>query len=282
VPVPVTANWSSTSSSDPFVAVTVKPAGGTGCAANYGADEANSRDVLTTGGKATGSATQNATFPDPGQFILCGYLQSSSGSATPYKTTGPVTLTVRAAKASIALAVPAQVDPGQTVTVTANVTAELHREVIVGVKPAGGRPCEPTWAQEDSESREVIDTGAQGTQAIQQAFTASTTNGLYLFCAYVVESGSDPSPEAVGSAQMQVGPTPCQRAQAALARAQKAVRVAEAAVTRYRKQVKRLAARHSGAARARSRYHSAVRKRAQARATLSVRQAAVSQACSAG
>jgi hypothetical protein len=60
----------------------LKPAGGLGCAANYDADEPNSTDVIYTYSAGT-TVSANSTFPDPGNFTLCAYVQEGSGDATP-------------------------------------------------------------------------------------------------------------------------------------------------------------------------------------------------------
>jgi hypothetical protein len=112
-----------------------------------------------------------------------------------------------------------------------------------------------------------------------------------LMCAYVGEGSSDPAPEATALASILVGPDPCVQARAKLKSANKAVKTAESAVSRYRKSCKsyeKKARRAHGAKRAtykrlakrdKSRYTSAVRKRAKARGTLSAAQAAVTAAC---
>jgi hypothetical protein len=97
VPLPIPVTWSSTSSE--YVLVTVQPAGGQGCGANYDADDPNSSDVIDTTG-ASGTSSENWTFQDPGAFSLCGYLQHSVSDSTPLEATGPVRVNVRSATAS--------------------------------------------------------------------------------------------------------------------------------------------------------------------------------------
>lgn len=292
VPLPISVSWSSAASSV-VVLVTVKPSGGQGCAANYAADDPNSSDVISDSGGATGTLSRNQTFADPGDFTLCGYLQNGSSDTTPRKATGPVVVSVRSAKATMAISVPERVDPGRTFPMTLTVTAELQRQVLVTVKPAGGRGCEPSYAADAPLSADVYDGLVQGTQTITKNVTASTTKATYLLCAYVQEGSTDTAPEATATAQYLVGPDPCVTARNALTRAEKAVTVAEAAVTRNRQAWKRnaKAAKHSHGAsrrnrlrlakRAHSRYLSAIRQRAKARAALATAQDAVTQACGA-
>jgi hypothetical protein len=292
VPVPVTATWSS---GDPSasVFVTVKPAGSLGCAQNYSVDDPNSDDLMwDRGGALTGTTTENLTESAPGTWTLCGYLQHASDSATPLAVTGPVALSVRSARASVAISAPPRVDPGQTFSISLPVTAELSRALFVTVKPAGGRGCEASYSLDDPNSDDVIwDRGVQGSVTTTQNLTASQTAGTYLLCAYVQESSSDPSPEATSSATFLVGPDPCTTAKTALTKANQAVKTAEAAVSRYRKAYTRdrSRARHAHGAkrrsllklykRDRSRYTSAVRQRAKKRAALSAAQSAKLHAC---
>src|SRR3954464_6737822 len=79
VPVPISVRWTS-SDPEPSVFVTVKPAGGLGCAANYEADDENSEDVISAPSffdslPSSGTLSENYPFADPGGFVLCGYLQ---------------------------------------------------------------------------------------------------------------------------------------------------------------------------------------------------------------
>lgn len=292
VPLPVTANWSSTSP-NARVFVTVKPAGPLGCGATYAIDDPNSSDLIyDDGGTATGTDTENLYESDPGTWTLCGYLQNSSSDTQALAVTGPVPVTFRSARASVSISAPARVDPGQGFTVNLAVTSELSRRVFLTIKPAGGRGCEASYALDDPDSSDVIyDDSAQGTTTVSENYTASQTAGTYLLCAYVQESGSDSAPEATASATMLVGPDPCTSAKAALTKASKAAKTAEAAVTRYRKASTRdrSRARHAHGARRRSllklykrdksRYASAVRQRAKKRAALNAAQAAKTQAC---
>jgi hypothetical protein len=290
VPVPITATWSSTDPS-PEVIVTIKPNGPLGCGANYLVDDPNSQNVIDRSGPSSGTATGTRTVEDPGSSILCGYLLRNSGDTSPLAVTGPVMLTVRSAKASVGIQVPARVDTGQAFALSAPATTELRRSLIVTLKPAGGRGCEATYVLDDPISTNVLDTTVQGIQTATSTITASSTRGTYLLCAYVGETSGDPAPEAVASATFLVGPDPCVEARAKLASAGKAVKTAESSVTRYRTSYRRYSSRakraHGAkhrslqrlAKRDRSRYTSAVRRRAKARATLASAQAAVTAAC---
>jgi hypothetical protein len=291
VPIAITQTWSA-SSTNWLALVTIKPAGPLGCGVSYAADDPNSTDVMSTYTSAAGGTqSRNWTLETPGTYTLCAYLQESSSSTTPKAVSGPVALTVREARASMTLSVPARVDAGAVFPVSAAVTTELNRLVLVTAKPAGGRGCEATYALDDPNSNDVFSTYLQGTQSYSRNYTASSTAGTYLLCGYVQEGSSDAAPEAVTLAYFLVGPDPCVTARTALTAQQKKVKTAETSVSRnrsswkkYDKKAKRAhgAKRKSYARQAKkykSRYTSAVRKRAQERAKLATAQTNVTTAC---
>jgi surface-anchored protein len=291
VPLAVTANWTSSSTTGTAVYMTVKPAGPLSCGASYSADAPNSDDVLGTGvATPSGSNSANWTFSEPGTFTLCGYLQKLS-DGTALAASGPVTVTVRSATASAAISMPARVDTGKPFPLSVAVTAELRRQVFVTIKPAGGRGCEATYTLDSPNSDDVLSGNAQGVQTVSGTVTASQTPGKYLLCAYVQESSSDTAAEATTSATFLVGPDPCVTAKGVLAAATKDVHTAEKSVNanrtsynRYHKAIrkahgKRRVTLRTLANRAHSRYVSAVRRRATARGTLGKAQAGVKTAC---
>jgi hypothetical protein len=285
VPFAVTAT---TPAGDGDVYVTRKPSGPLGCAPTYAADEPNSNDVMY--GRDPGTATTNWTEDEPGAFTFCGYLVRN-GSTT--AVTGAVALTVRDARAAVALSAPARVDRSRQFVLNVQVTAELARNLYVTIKPAGGRGCEPNYAADETVSSDVIyGTDVQGAQTVQRNVTAPSTNGTYLLCAYVDERTGG-TPEATASTSFLVGPDPCSVAKAAVTKSAKRVKAAERAVVKYRRSYRRYArqAGHASGARARylrklskrdkSRYRSAIRSRAKRRAALADAQAAVTATCPA-
>jgi hypothetical protein len=293
VPLPITATWS-TAQRSPRVLVTVKPAGSLGCAPTYAVDDPNSSDVIydTSATNPTGSTTSNWTPEDPSSWIFCGYLQSSEDSTVTLATSAPLTVAVRGARASASIVVPARVDSGQPYPLSVPVTSELARQLYVTVKPAGGRPCEATYALDDPNSSDAIYAQpVSGNQTVTVNASAITAVGGYLLCAYVQEDSSDTAAEATAQATFQVGPDPCLAAKATLASATKAVHVAETSVNRNRisyKRYLRAVRRAHGrtrrtkrllANRAHSRYVSAVHRRSTARARLAKAQAGVTSAC---
>lgn len=294
VPFAVTADFTSDKSSSRIM-VTVKPAGGQGCGASYGADAPNSTDVIDqyrTGG--SGRISENRSFQDPGDYTFCGYLQDNHPDTSPRAATGPINVTVRSARATVALTVPERVDPGQTFGLSAPVTAELRRRVVVTMKPAGGRGCEPNYQADAPVSTDVLDEQVQGTQTPQRSLRASDTEGTFLLCAYVQETTSgDLSPEATASAQFRVAPNPCVVAKDAaavalreVARANRAVRRARQAVARYQRAARRThGARHRRNAKklraARRKYVAAKHRRTGALSASAARDAEARQVCGA-
>jgi hypothetical protein len=286
VPVPITVAWSSGDPS-PTIHITVKPAGPRGCAPNYAADDPDSQDVVAGSNvAAAGKLTTSWTAADPGSLTLCGYLEHASyvdpfAASAALVSTGPVALDVRSATASVAIAAPQRVDPGQKFGLTVAVTAELSRQLFVTVKPKGGRGCEASYTLDAPVSDDVTDVTVQGAKSMPVTMTASRSAGSYLLCAYVQESSGDLAPEAAGQAVFRVGPDPCATAKTALTKATKAARTAKTATSRERATWKRYerAGRQAPARRAHTRYVAAVRRQAKAQATLTKAKKAATKAC---
>ncbi|MDA0180694.1 hypothetical protein OJ997_10355 [Solirubrobacter phytolaccae] len=242
--------------------MTIKP-GSMGCGATFLDDleiSGSTWIMFTAGnGAATGTATEEETFKEPGTHTLCAYLQTRYDAPSASAASGPVTLNIRQAHASVGIATPPHVSAGQRFGINLPVTAELARRVYLTVKPAGGRGCEPAYSLDAPNSDDVFWDDVQGTRTIAVERTATTTSGSYLLCAYVQENSDDLEPEATASATFIVGPDPCVAAKSTLAKAQKTMRLADAAVKRFRKLVKRKPKTY------RQSYKTAVRTRANAR-----------------
>ncbi len=254
--------------------VTAKPAGPPGCGATYALEAAVSEDVqlpsLAEG--AAGARTAEHTFRDPGAFVVCGYLQDSPAAPSARAVTGPVTVNVRSARASLALSAPVRVSPGVRYAVTAAVTAERPRRLFVTVRRADGRGCEAA-RRLDASGESVLSRGVSTEETLTSERTAAKTPGTYLLCGYVQEWSTDAAAEATASTTFVVDRDACDAAQAALAKAQKAVKLAEAAVTRFRALMKRQPKTY------RRSYATAVRTRANARKQLAAARGEVRRAC---
>jgi hypothetical protein len=288
VPTRVTATWSATESSVRVI-VTSKP-GPRGCGSSYPADAPYSQDVLNRVVASSGSVSWNWRLNDPGTLTLCGYLQRAD-AATLVAATGPVGLTYRSARASVALQLPSRVSPGAIFRFFVPVSAELRRHLEVTLKPTGSRGCGASYALDDPVSTDVLYFSMQGNHRFAKTIRAPSVNGLYLLCAYVSERPSDPAPEATFAATFDVGPDLCAEARAKLAAANRAARKAQSSATSYRRAYKRderRARRTHGAKhvtyrrlakRARRRYERAIRQRNAARDAAASAQTEVTAAC---
>ena len=191
VPLPIRMTWT-TADPDPFVVLTSKRTGVRGCGATHAIDDPYSTDILTRPGGSTATAFRTLRrFAGPGSRTLCGYLQRSPVDAAPLARTGPITVPVRSARASVAISAPVRVAPRQAFALNVSVTAELRRYVVVTNKRAGARGCAPSHALDDPVSRDVLVSYLQGTQTRTQMVLAPRMAGTYLLCAYVQEGGRD-------------------------------------------------------------------------------------------
>jgi hypothetical protein len=285
---PVTATWSSAESN--LRVIVTRKAGSRGCGRTYAADDAYSTDVINRVVGSSGSASQNWRLNDPGTVTLCGYLYRANAPGL-LAATGPVPLTYRPGRASVAIEVPPRVSPGQIFRFFVPVSAELRRHLEVTLKPTGSRGCGANYPLDDPVSTDLIYGYMQGNHRYAKSIRAPAANGMYLLCAYVSERPTDPAPEATFAATFEVGPNLCAEARAKLASANRTATSAQSSVTSYRRSYKRYqrrASRTHGAShetyrrlakRDRSRYESAVRRRDAARAAAASAQAEVTAAC---
>ena len=274
VAVPITVGWAGAPGQRVFT--TSKPGPG-GCGATFlgDLDLPGSTEVISTAGNgaATGTVSAPKAFDEPGTQTLCAYLQTGDDAASASAVSGPVTLTVRSAHATVGIATRPRVGAGQPLGIDLSVTTELARRVYVTIKPAGGRGCEASYSLDTSNADVVLRHDARGTQDVTVERTAPNSVGTYLLCAYVQERSDDLDPEATGSATFVVGPDQCAAAKSVLAKAQKTMKLAEAAVVRLRKLVKRKPKTY------RRSYATAVRTRANAKQQLAAARAGVKNAC---
>jgi hypothetical protein len=141
VPTLVTATWSATAPSVRVI-VTSKPAP-RGCGRTYAVDDPYSKDVMNRVVASTGSASRTWRLNDPGTLTLCGYLQRAN-DATLVAATGPVALSYRSARASVAIQVPPRVSPGAIFRFFVPVSAELRRHLEVTLNPRAPAAAGPT------------------------------------------------------------------------------------------------------------------------------------------
>lgn len=280
----ITATWSSTESN--LRVIVTSKAGSRGCGSTYAADHADSTVWINRLVGSSGSTSRYWRLLDPGTATLCGYLYRA-GEPVLLAATGPVPLTYRAGRASVAIEVPPRVSPGQIFQFFVPVSAELRRHLEVTLKPAGSRGCGASYPLDDPVSTDLIYGYMQGDQRYAKTIRASGITGTYLLCAYVSERPTDPSPEAAFAATFEVGPDLCAEARAQLAAASHRLISAQSSVTRYRTSYERYARRarrtHATyrrlARRDKSRYARAVGRRKAARVAAAFAQAEVRAAC---
>lgn len=273
VPVRLDVRWTQAADAG-RVYVTAKPAGSSGCGATYAIDAAAGEDVqlpsLAEG--AAGARIAEHTFRDPGAFVICGYLQDSSAAPSARAVTGPITVDVRSARASLALSAPVHVSAGARYAVTATVSAERPRRLFVTIRRADGHGCAAAQRLDASGDR-VLGRGVGLQETLTAEQIASKTPGTYLLCGYVQEWSTDAAAEATASTTFVVAPDGCDAAKTALAKAQQTMQLAEAAVTRFRALMKRKPKTY------RRSYATAVRTRANARRRLAAARGEVRRAC---
>ena len=289
VPLPVTLTWSSQDSTAGAF-LTIKPSGSLGCAPNYSADHANSRDVTYAGRQASGSKSTNWTETDPGSFLLCAYLHHDSNGESAPLATATATLTLRSARATVGVVPPARVDAGRSSRSTfqsrqscsgASLPPKSRREAAAASRPTSltartRSTCSTATSRAPRQpARRLRPPGRRNLPPVRVHPGKQRRSG----------SGGD------GVGDLPGRPLPCVTARQNLATANTAVKTVERSVTRYRTSYRRYAqrARHAHGAKRRSllrlpardksRYRSAVRRRAAARGTLGKAQAAVTAAC---
>jgi hypothetical protein len=266
---PVTVSANGLSATDSRLYVVVRNAGGTPCGATYRSDVGGDDILYGYAVQGARQAITTTTFRDPGDYLLCGWLQDGY-SATSATATTSLLVSVRENAASAVLNLPVKTSAAKPLSWSANVTTELDRRLYVAARPAqhpgDSGACGQSYASKvGSFSDLAYGAGVEGTQIVADVLRPSSLDDhtLYLVCAWVQEGFDDPVAEAQTAAFVQVGtPAACARAQAADRKALAAQRRAQA----------RLRHAHGGARkRARRHVQAATGRRAQ---TLAARRAA--------
>jgi hypothetical protein len=284
---PITARWSSAEAS--VRVIVTKKLGVAGCAGNAAADLTSGTLLINHLGGASGGRFRNWMLHDPGTLTVCGFLQRTNGAVL--AVSGPLQVNYRSGRSRVAIEAPPRVTPGSAYKLVAPTYSELARHLEVTVKPSSPRGCAPSYPVDSALSDDLMYWKTQGTHRWTKPIKAPSANGLYLLCAYVSDHPADPVPEATASAMFEVGPDLCADARAGLVVANRTLRAAERAVTRYRRSYRRYerrarrthGARHARnvrlAKRDRRRYDHAVTQRDSARTTVASAQAQVTTTC---
>lgn len=197
----LTITASGTADAPNAVTVSIRAAGGAPCAATD-ATESGSEilDRNVPAGPYAPSATYTAQAP--GDYLLCGYLGSSS-SAPPAAATSK-TITVRANRATLAITAPPTAIPDQPVVFTFQGATEVSRSLFATIKPAGGTACGSAYSTDVGGRDVVFSTSIQGAYSVPRS--QSLTAGAYLLCSWVQEGSDDLAPDAVASVVISVQP----------------------------------------------------------------------------
>ena len=255
-----------------------KPAGGPPCAQNQGADSGQSFSGFDDEFVAAGnfSRADNIQIREPGDLVLCAWLQNNSGSTTPDAKAGPLTVTIRSNQASIAFNVPQALRTDEPMPVTLTGTTEVQRSLYVGLIADIGS-CPANWDAITNRLRDDDDyVNGSYTKAYQWTAPAP---GTYRLCAYIQEHSGDLNPEAVQQQVVVVQESAaCQAARAALSRAQTARSTASSKVKSTRKALRKARGR-AAKGRANRRYQAARRALARASTRVSTAQQNVTNRC---
>ena len=190
--------------SNQYVYLTVKPAGGTGCAANPNADN-GSQAIASRPGIGPYSRTVNWTFAHAGAYLLCGWVTDGAQDGNPAIASTSQTIAVRVPHLSLSVGAPAQVLRGRTFQVTITAQTEASRDVHVYRLRDTGRACPANSDAANASTGVEVLFGASvlGGPSTETRNERLMVTGRYLICGYVDYSG-EVAPEATASATVDV------------------------------------------------------------------------------
>lgn len=172
---------------------TFRPIGGVPCAPSYGADSGSSVFF------ADSSGTQEVlTRGDPGDYVMCAYLQS--GSSQPAIETFVLPVRVRPNSAALAIQVAPIGVADVAVPVSLVGTTELGRRLYAKAKPIGAGGCGQSNTADPSSDSFASFESAIGPFSLPRLAGPFSDVGQYRLCAWLQESGSDALAEAAASA----------------------------------------------------------------------------------
>ena len=254
---------------------TVKPAGGQPCAVTYSADDG---DTFVSGADVTGtySIVRNATLSRSGDYLLCAWVQTTSGAtAADAATSKP--LTIRVPRASGTVRAPAVVNAFSVFQIAIDTQAEVQRNLYVDVNPPGV-PCGANYSANQRQfsliaGRDIV--GGPVTHTVN--VTSPEVGGIYTVCGYVQETSGETVPEATFTGQFGVNGAACVRARTDVPKYQGQARTYSARAKRYTRQARHLRGKRRAK---RLRLASRERRRAsRARAKARAAQAEIARQC---
>lgn len=170
--------------------VTYRPTGGQPCAPTARDDPGSSLYFYGRDISGAGSIPFSWTWNAPGQYLVCFWIASSSGTLPTFATSQVIT--VRAPTGTLQISAPPQLVPGRTAAFGVSGQTEVGREVYLSYRPVGGQPCAPT-ARDDPGSAVIYGRDVQGAFSTTQT-TSIATAGTYLLCAWLASSsGATPT-----------------------------------------------------------------------------------------
>lgn len=191
-----------------YVEVKFRPAGGAGCAPDAASDPgAPLLDRSAIESPFSVAAVQ--TFPQAGQYLVCGWARDTTTAGNPVLASASTTLTVRQPKLALALAVRATVPLDDLFPVATVATAEIERAAFVGIVPNLGKGCPATYGALQRTEGSVPVLAQAGTKVVGGPTTlreqiSLPKLGKFLACAYFHSGSIDVAPQATAKAEFAV------------------------------------------------------------------------------
>jgi hypothetical protein len=212
---------------------TIKPVGAVGCGPTYDTDADGDNFMYGADAEGAYSVADDAKVSQPGQYLLCAWLQEYSSDSVATAATSAI-INVRSARATLAITGPTHLRIGSTANFTFSGTTEVGRQVIAHVKRDGGRPCGASSNVDDGDNF-VSGENVQGNYSVLDAPWKYEIDdrGTYRICAWIQEGWSDTAPEAAATYTFTVGtPARCSTARSRVTSARRGVRSAKRFGTR--------------------------------------------------
>ena len=212
---------------------TIKPVGAVGCGPTYDTDADGDGFMYSVDAEGAYTVSDDAKVTQPGQYLLCAWLQEYSGDSVAAAATSAI-VTVRSARASLAITGPTHLRIGSTANFTFTGTTEIGRRVHATIKRDGGRPCGSSSSVDEGDSF-VWWESVHGNYSVLDAPSKYDIDarGTYRICAWIQEDSRDTAPEAAATYTFTVGTTArCATARSRVAGARRGVRSAKRFGTR--------------------------------------------------
>lgn len=228
VPLTLQFSGSANAGNGPYLYAAIRPAGGIGCQASFGSDDAaaGSASYDVFGDEVhvdPGSINVQATYnpPSTGSYLVCAWLENGGNdySGNPYPpgdvTAGPISATFAARGpqvAELSVSLPSGARPG--VAFQINYTTQTDQDLSLDsiVKPAGGLPCASSYELEGQQNQTEDDVFGGSTSVFGGPTTTTGTDteqnaGPYVICSWI-EGPSGGEVDAASTTPIYVGTPP--------------------------------------------------------------------------